>query len=392
MDPLLCIALADDWEVRGNGSGHPRVLQFEPMRRLMEIYENNGIRGSFNVELMQQLTYRRYQDDYPELRQIADEWDATVSEACRRGHDIEPHLHTQWSQAIYCGGLQWKLTGRWSVLDYSEDDIRSMIGAAIHYLQGLLRQVDPGYRCVSYRAGAWCAAPSKFLFPILAEFGFELDQSMVSGIRLDTPHVQIDYTKCEEDFLPYYPVMTDARRISSAPEPIICIPTHTFRLNPAAMLSRDLKAAWRIVQGRLARKGRQSSGDRGGTTTEWTNRSHAGLKGRLRKMALRYSRSNLQISDLSRFDFDSMKAMLADIRRRAKETGLATVPVILENHSKDILDFSDIERFVSLITKAADIRVLTLSEIARGLKNGEYAVLTRKRGSAHDPVHGAVAQ
>ena len=389
---MLHIALVDDWEVRGNGTGHPRVLQFEPIRRLMDIFERFGVRGSFNVELLQQLTYRQHQDLDPDLRAIADEWDATVQGAYRRGHDIEPHLHTQWSQATYCGSLQWKLDGKWSVLEYSEDEIRSMVGTAVRYLEDLLRQVDLGYKCVSYRAGAWCAAPSDSLFPILAEYGFELDQSMVAGICLDTPHVQLDYTGCEEDFLPYYPVMTDARRISSKPEPIICIPTHTFRLNPRAMLARDLNGAWRKVRSRLARKAEQSSGDRGGTTTEWTNWSHAGLKGKLRKLAFRYVKSHLQISDLSRFDFKSMRMMLADIRSRAKETGLATVPVILENHSKDILDFSDIERFVSLIAKAEDIRVLTLSEIARGLKKGRYAVLTQRRESAHHPVNEAVAR
>jgi len=392
LNPMLHIALVDDWEVRGNGSGHPRVLQFEPIRRLMEIFERFGVRGSFNVELLQQLTYRKYQDQNPELEEIADEWDATVQDAYRRGHDIEPHLHTQWSEVTYCGNLQWKLAGKWSVLEYSENEIRSMIGTAIRYLLDLLRQVDSGYKCVSYRAGAWCAAPSDALFPILAEFGFELDQSMVAGLRQDTPHVKIDYTICEEDFLPYYPVMTDARRISSKPEPIICIPTHTFRLNPRAMLARDMNRTWKEVQRRLANKKAERSGDRGGTITEWTDRKHAGLKGKLRKLASRYTTSQLQISDLSRFDFNSMKVMLADIRRRARETGLPTVPVILENHSKDILDFSDIECFVALIAKAEDIRVLTLSEIAGGLKKGDYAVLTQKREGAHHSVKEVVAR
>jgi hypothetical protein len=54
MRPVIYLAFVDDWEVRGNGSGDPQVLQFEPMRKLVRIFNKYGIRGSFNVEVMQQ--------------------------------------------------------------------------------------------------------------------------------------------------------------------------------------------------------------------------------------------------------------------------------------------------------------------------------------------------
>jgi hypothetical protein len=45
------LALVDDWELSGNGSGNIRQLQFEPMRRLVGIYNRLGIRSSFNAEV-----------------------------------------------------------------------------------------------------------------------------------------------------------------------------------------------------------------------------------------------------------------------------------------------------------------------------------------------------
>jgi hypothetical protein len=71
------LALVDDWELSGNGSGDIRRLQFEPMRRLVSIYNRLGIRGSFNAEVMQQLTFRQYQDQHSDLKTLADEWDDT---------------------------------------------------------------------------------------------------------------------------------------------------------------------------------------------------------------------------------------------------------------------------------------------------------------------------
>ena len=106
-------------------------------------------------------------------------------------------------------------------------------------------------------------------------------------------------------------------------------------------------------------------------------------------MASRYTIDSLHISDLSRLNYSMMKVMLADIRARALETGMNTVPVILENHTKDVVDFSDIERFVELISKASDIQLVTLAEIARGLKAGAYTVLTEKRQELRNAQNGS---
>jgi hypothetical protein len=51
---------------------------------------------------------------------------------------------------------------------------------------------------------------------------------------------------------------------------------------------------------------------------------------------------------------------------------LARVPVILENHTNAIRDFSDIERFVADVARSQDVKTVTLTEIAYGLRNGTF--------------------
>ena len=46
MQPVIYLAFVEDWEVRGNGTADPRVLRFEPMRKLVKIFNDYGIRGS----------------------------------------------------------------------------------------------------------------------------------------------------------------------------------------------------------------------------------------------------------------------------------------------------------------------------------------------------------
>src|SRR2546428_13215050 len=103
MQPVIYLAFVDDWEVRGNGTGDPRVLQFEPMRKLVQIFNSYGIGSSFNVEVMQQLAYRDLQDRFPALKVIADEWEQVVKDSFRQGHDIQVHSHPQWWGANYEG-------------------------------------------------------------------------------------------------------------------------------------------------------------------------------------------------------------------------------------------------------------------------------------------------
>jgi hypothetical protein len=126
----------DDWEVRGNGTGDPRVLQFEPMRKLVKIFNKHGIRGSFNAEVMQQLIYRSQQERFPELKVIADEWEQVVIESFRQGHDIQLHLHPQWLDASYQGHGNWKLGGDWSILNYPRQQIYAMLASGKQYLDG----------------------------------------------------------------------------------------------------------------------------------------------------------------------------------------------------------------------------------------------------------------
>ncbi len=213
--------------------------------------------------------------------------------------------------------------------------------------------------------------------PILSELGFVFDMSIVAGIRNDTPQVKLDYTQCEERFVPYYPDMTDARRVSRSVEPIVCIPTNSFSGARLALLRRDFDKAYSALQRRVRRlrNGNRAAppiSSRGRSGDEWTNKGESGAVGLLKRVVKRYVLGQVHIADVSRLSYAMMRQMMAHIRRQAARSGLPDVPVILENHTKDIDDFSDIERFVADIAASRDVKTVTLTEIAYGLRNGTF--------------------
>jgi hypothetical protein len=378
LTPTIYLGFVDDWELSGNGSGDPRELQFRPMSELVRIYRAYGIRGSFNAEVMQQLAFRKFQDQNPGLKHLADEWDAAVQETFREGHDIQLHIHPQWSDAEYRNG-EWNLTGDWSILNYPLNQARQMIASGKEYLENLLRPLDPRYRCVSFRSGSWCIAPSTYLLSLLAELGIVFDMSIVGGVRYQTRRINLDYTNCEEDFLPFYPLMTDARRVSNKVEPIICVPTNHFYGSRRQTLHHHLR---KLVGGMKSRSTAAPAQEKTNRTIEsygheWAQTRHSSIVRRVYEKGLvPYITGRHLISDLAQLDYPLMREMLASIRGRARASKLSDLPVILENHTKDIRDFSHIERFIAEVSKDPDVKCITLTELARELQQGKFHIKT----------------
>jgi len=379
MQPTIHLALVDDWELSGNGSGDPREIQFGPMRELVSVYHRHGIRGSFNAEVMQQLAFRKLQMAHPELKTLADEWDAAVQDVFRQGHDVQLHIHPQWSDAEYVDG-KWQLTADWSILNYSEEEARQMIRRCKQYLEHLLRPLDPTYSCVSFRSGSWCIAPSPHMLRLLVEADIVFDMSIVGGVRYQTRRINLDYSACEEDFLPFYPVMTDARKVSRHPEPIVCIPTNHFYGSRRQTFQHHLRKVVGKVKSRTNSAREEHLGRSAETYGhEWAQTNESLAIRVYEKGVVPYLKGRHLISDLAQLDYALMREMLDSIRRRARTANVPNIPVILENHTKDIRDFTDIDRFAAELAKARDIRCVTLTDLASGLQHGRFPI---KRATA----------
>ena len=371
------LALVDDWELSGNGSGDIRQLQFEPLRRLVGIYNELGIHGSFNAEVMQQITFRQHQDRHPELKALADEWDETVRETFRQGHDIQLHIHPQWQNAEYRDG-HWKLTADWSILNYSREAAQQMLQRGKEYLEHLLTDIDPHYRCVSFRSGAWCIAPSPHMLDLLVQLGIVFDMSIVAGVKYDTRNIKLNYTECEEGFLPYYPVMTDARKVSEKVEPIVCVPTNCFYASRRQVLRHHLDKAAGKIRSKVTRPNAVSDNGRSVEAygEQWAQIDGSRLQRVYRKAIVPYIKGKHTISDLAQLDYALMMEMLESIRKQSRASGLSDVPVVLENHTKDLHNFADLERFLRKAAGSSDIKFITLTELARNLKD-KFKVKTR---------------
>jgi len=387
MLPRIHLVLTDDWELRGDGSGNVEQMQFATLRRLTGIYDRYGLKCTFNAEVMQQLQHLAWADRYPHLAQIAQAWDETLLDVYQRGHDVQLHIHCQWQEARY-DGRHWQLGDNWALTCRRTDEIRQMLTQCKAYLETLLRRINPAYRCVSFRSGSWYIAPHDELMSLLAAAGIAIDISIVDGLHKSGAYEQ-DNRILDEAFRPYYPDLRDARRISSTRQAIVCLPTHSFVGSRKALLGRH-SSKWlkRLGVGVLAdhracsdappdptgpSQGSEPHQRRPRRTTPLPQRMlHTG-----RRVASHLSGQRPLISDVANLSYPLMRDMLKDLRARAQSTGWPVVPVVLENHTKDIQYWEPIERLASDLADSPDIEVITLRELANNLSRNAYPIRQR---------------
>ncbi len=216
------------------------------------------------------------------------------------------------------------------------------------------------------------------MLELLVNLGIVFDMSIVAGVKYDTRNIKLDYTACEEDFLPYYPVMTDARRVSHKQEPIICVPTNCFYASRRQVFRQHLEKVGSKVKSKISPRAEVSNN---GRSVEAYGEQWAQIDGSLAKRIYRkgivpYLKGKHTISDLAQLDYAVMMEMLSSIRKRARASGLTDVPVVLENHTKDLHNFSDLERFLEKAVESSEIKFVTLTELATGLKT-KFKIKTR---------------
>lgn len=373
---LVHIILTDDWELWGDGSGNMQRLQFDHMEKLINIYEDYGLQGSFNVEVMQQLYHLKLGRRHTHLAALARIWEDRVKRVYAKGHDIQLHLHPQWLGAVYENG-RWRLKGSESILDYPPEDMFRMLSECKEYLEGLLQPLDHSYRCVSFRSGAWHIAPNNHILSQLAQLGFVCDTSVINGVGNSSRNRSVI-----DHFLPYYPNMKDARLISASPQPIVCVPTYAYKHNLATLLLREVARILNRWSGFkigvfAAPNDFCSDQDYYKKKPVPAKRQFTNTK-TFNKRLLRILKSTHYLkSDLSTSSFTDMWLMMRDILKQAKASGWPLVPVILANHTKDIGKFEPIERFCSFLQSLPDIEVITSHHLACNLQDGKYPVLTQ---------------
>jgi hypothetical protein len=367
----------DDWEIAGDGSGTVRDTLVRPAWRLMEIFERFGARYTIMAEVMHYLTMQAWCTRAPELEDQCKLWEQTVEAAALRGHDVQLHLHPQWTEAAYSED-RWTLGKNWSLPRHDEATIQRMVEDGRATLESLIQRHRPAYRCHCFRSGSWAMLPSDPIVPILLECGIDTDVSVVRGTWSSRQSAPFDYRDVEEGFAPYWADHADVRRRARGERGgFLEIPTQVrdsdARLERLRLLGRLAGRAGLGAQPKQAPSGAMA--ERGAGSGAGSGRPLAKRLSQAAARTLGFTRDPRPvIFDIASLSLREMKYLTgrileeAALRLRGSDVAL---PIVLACHSKRLLRFDAIEAYLDwlLRTHGNVVCLKTLSEASRHLRS-----------------------
>lgn len=201
--------------------------------RLMEVFEKNGARLTFMVEMCEYFWLRENEPDTAEAveRQIQD--------MAFRGHDVQLHLHPNWMPecGVYTDGEKWEWRWDQASAETYPFDFSRLVQKCRERLEEIVQKVRPGYRVRAYRAGAYRVQPFDKTYQALEENGILIDTSVYKGgVSGDRGY---DFRKCRSANRPYYADSADPQLAKQNGGGIIELPITTWKDNARLFLDND---------------------------------------------------------------------------------------------------------------------------------------------------------
>ncbi len=249
---MIHILYSADYELYLGGNRLPETeVLIEPTARLLDRCDRLGIPITLFADVACLWRYRQL-----DRNRFPDRAEAQLRQSISRGHDVQTHLHPHWSETRIIdegAGQRYRFDDKRYLLGTLSDDPRirfdltkTLLCRASSHLTDLCRTVDPGYRCLAFRAGGYGLQPDeRMILRALQESGYRIDSSIIPGWRHESNVQRADFTRLPEG-ANYWLSATGGLTDAAAPgEGLYEIPIAAFHTPPGVNWSINGGEAWR---------------------------------------------------------------------------------------------------------------------------------------------------
>ncbi|MBW8034274.1 MAG: hypothetical protein FVQ79_00995 [Planctomycetes bacterium] len=195
---MIYVLYSGDYEVFMGGNYLPesKVL-LEPTDLALDVFESIKVPVTLFADLLCLWRYRELG-----FGEFPDQVDDQLRDVVRRGHDVQMHIHPHWPKTDIerCedGSTHYQFDNIWThpgphfsnLYEFMLENLQS----GKEYLNNLLADEAPDYRCVAYRAGGYGFTNGTMeILAALEDAGYLIDSSVVPGYPgIDVPVRQVD--------------------------------------------------------------------------------------------------------------------------------------------------------------------------------------------------------
>jgi hypothetical protein len=347
-----------DYEICGNGSGDVLRDIIQPTARLLDLCDKHNAHMTVMFEVGEYLAFARYDEQlqadlgYSPHEQMREQ----AKNVIRRGHDVQLHLHPQWLTARYDAGV-WRFdSSRWRLTDLpvgsaTKDEvafIAQALATGKSTLENMLGPVKEDYECVCFRAGSFCAQPSRNLIRAMKRVGLKVDSSVVRGYRAPAP-LAVDYSHVEADAAAWWTSEAELTAEGKPGENVLELSVSS-RMVPywRSLTPTKFRAAARMR--RIEKEARKNHSGTGQISSLPTC-------GQVLKRLLKKRSSPLDFCKLT------AKDMLNRFREHVEDR--QEQPIVAIGHSKDFVNDRELNKFLADLGQEEFVRCCNMSDYVR---------------------------
>jgi hypothetical protein len=220
--PLL---IGVDYELFfGSRTGAAQDCLLAPTDALATVLERHGCKLVLFVDVCYLLALRNNAARWPTLARDQGAITAQLSRLCRRGHELQLHVHPHWLDCMFDGNAWQMNLARYRLHDFSSEQCHRLIADGKAVLEEIGQQA-----VFAYRAGGWCLQPFAAIRNALRDNGIWIDSTVYPGGLSEDPLRWFDFRDAPQQS--HWRFSTDPNRIDSAGE-FVEVPISSQTLGP----------------------------------------------------------------------------------------------------------------------------------------------------------------
>lgn len=162
---MINIIITVDYEIFGNGKGNVKKHILNPTTRLLNISDKHNVPLSIMFEIYEYLAFEKYNKEleidfgYSPVKEIKKQ----LQTAYKNGHDVQLHIHPQFTEMEYKQKNFLLKNPTLSVLDLKKEEVYKLIKNGKDKIESVLNFSD--YKCLALRLSnmPWIEAPKNML-------------------------------------------------------------------------------------------------------------------------------------------------------------------------------------------------------------------------------------
>jgi hypothetical protein len=192
-----------DYEIHGNGDGQPKDLLITPTNRILALFNKYDAKLTILADIAEILKFKEYKDNTGQDKFHYNKVVEQLQSAIKTGHDVQLHIHSSYMKSEYRNGKWEQCWDEYNLAKLPYKRIFEIIHICKSFLEQVLRDVKPDYKCNVFRAANWSMIPSANIVKALINNGIGIDTS-VYKYGTSTGRVVYDYSDAYSDVLPWY--------------------------------------------------------------------------------------------------------------------------------------------------------------------------------------------